>query len=145
MNNQEQARRYKPSIHIEFYFWVAWLLANVGLALLISLILFIRGETTEPSVIAVALFGVFFALYQYSCRRCSSDNLSVRDGLRYVAAYTTIGVSGLSLFLAVLSTLMAIVITEVIAIISFFESNSGRAPRRFYAVVAWFGRHRMYP
>lgn len=144
MKEQEQAKPFRPSLHVEFCFWIAWLLVTIGLPLLFSLLFFVYGLADNALVVALVFLGTFLFLHQLAYRRCSSERLTVHDGLRYVAAYMTVGVSGFSFIVTVLSTMMAIVITDAIVVMSFFGSDATRAGRQFYSMVLWFSRHRMY-
>jgi hypothetical protein len=142
MTDQIPAQPYRPPPHIQTYYWTALFLVVVAPAALISIGLFDHDQLLERITTGAILVAGFQALFWYACRRCSSEDLAARDGLRYVTAYMTIGVSSTSFFVAVPCTVAAILLTVGIATLS--VSDSARAARRFHAMVAWFSRHRMY-
>ena len=124
--------RYRPSAHIQAFFWIALLLTTVTPSLLISGALFDTDHFIEGLTTFALLVAVFQLLFWFACRRCSSEELGARDGLLYVTAYMTIGVGTMSLFVAVPCTIVAVVYTTVIAILSIADAEPARAQHRFH-------------
>ena len=140
----DNSPRYRPGFHVQMYLWIAILIVSVIPALLISGALF---DTTR-FVEGVGAFGILLAAFQglfwYARRRCSSQDLSVWDGLLYITSYMTMGVGTTSLFVAVPCAILAILGLIGIAALSLADVDASFAQNRFRSMVIWFSRHRMY-
>ncbi len=103
---------------------------------------------TVSRVEEIAAFAFFLLLFQalflYARRRCSTPQLSAWDGLLYITAYMTIGVSSASLVVAVPGAIVGVLGLVATALLSLADADPTRAQQRFRSMVVWFGRHRMY-
>ena len=142
--NSESSTRYRPVLHARMYFWIALLAGATVPALLIAHA--ITGSWRSASSLSMFAGGVaaLQALFWLSLRRCSTDELPAWRGLQHITSCMTIGIGSTSLFIAVPTTLLAILGMMGIASLSLLEGEGSRAPERFRAMVVWFGRHRMY-
>jgi hypothetical protein len=103
------------------------------------------GNHLAQGLMAFALWVAGFQLAMWLARRrCSSESLSVSDGLLYITAYMTVGIGGASMLVAVPCTMFAIVATVGIALISVGDTGPQKAQARFRGLVAWFSKNRMY-
>jgi len=75
MTDQDQTKLFRPSVHVEVYFWISWLVAAVGLPLLLSLLSFVYGNVDNALLMASIFLALFLFLDQLAHRRCSSENL----------------------------------------------------------------------
>jgi hypothetical protein len=112
--------------------------------LLISGALFDTTNFIEGLTAFSLLIAGFQWVFWYARRRCSSDQMSVWDGLLYITSYMTIGVGITYLLLAAFCAMAAVLAVMAIAVVSISDSDSVQAQQRFRAMVIWFSRHRMY-
>jgi len=135
---------YRPAIHVRLYLWMGLLLASVIPAALLAFALAgPDAPVEEVTVFAVSLL-IFQALFWYARRRCSTADLSAWEGLTYITAYMTIGISTSSLFVAVPCAAIGVLGMIGIALLTLFDPDPAGAQKRFRSMVAWFSRHRMY-
>jgi hypothetical protein len=136
--------QFRPSAYVQIYLWVALLIASIAPAMLISVALFDATHFVQGVTAFGAMLAAFQGLLWYAQRRCSSPDLSAWDGLLYITSYMTIGVGTMSLFIAVLCAIVALLGLIGIAALSIGDGDAARAQTRFRSMVIWFAQHRMY-
>ena len=134
--------QYRPGVHVHIYLWLGLIVVSVVPAFLISGALFDASQFVEGAFAFAVLLASFQALFWYSRRRCSSQELAAWDGLLYITSYMTIGVGTTSLFVAVPAAIVAVLGLIGIAVAS--VGDEALAREWFQSMVAWFSRHRMY-
>jgi hypothetical protein len=141
MNETVQPIQVRVSAHVHAYLWIARALLVLGPTLLV----FLTVDDPAIGLGAVPICTIAAcALLWLGTRRCSSPHLSGGDGLLLVTAYMTIGIGGMSMLIAVPAAMAALVATVAFAILGALRGDATYAPRRFQALIAFAGRHRMY-
>ena len=135
---------YRPALHVQLYFWVALVASAVIPAFLLARTLTHALATPNGVLMFAAGVATFQLLFWLSLRRCSTAELPAWEGLHFVTSFMTIGIGSTSLFVALPTTIVAIAGMMAIAFLSLLDGSGERARQRFRAMVAWFGRHRMY-
>jgi len=126
------------------YFWLALLAGAVIPALFVARALTGSLSTANGLLAFAAGVAALQLLFWLALRRCSAPELPAWQGLQYITAYMTIGIGSTSLFVALPTTIIAVLGMMGIALLSAADGGGERAQLRFRAMVVWFGRHRMY-
>lgn len=142
--SESQQPRYRVAAHVQLYFWIALLASAVVPAMLIDRALVGALGTTNGLLAFAALVAAFQALFWLALRRCSTTELPAWAGLQFITSYMTIGIGSTSLFIAMPTTVIAILGMMGIALLSLLDGSGERAQQRFRSMVVWFSQHRMY-
>ena len=131
-------------MHVHFYFWAALVLLYVA-SFLCGLLLASDLESPYESLaVAVLTFSVFHFSFLFARRRCDAPDLSCWNALLLIAGYATIGITGASMFLAVLAVIGSVLSAIALSFASLLFGGRAFAVQRFRSVVIFASRHRMY-